>query len=1302
MTKTQADVVSGTIIQSEMGYAKATFKLKKGVSVSDYERIEITEDYTSLDSTTTPIIFNGIIQDHSLTDIKEIDVVSKQDEVARIQPTGYYQSLVTAYLDKMVDKHGHFLSTSYPLQTWTGYYDAPYNFSYQTGNTFKNIDFVDDYAQMTNVDIVASLGGHNNVLRLDWLLHLFVISGIVHDFPSIQSSGSLEFWFQLQDANQSWQVRLYNEGGSQPVVVAADNGYIDSNIPISTATWYIMRFDFRCAGADAYSSLAEDQFRLSVFNSGGSHLTNSPKLKSFSLSSTNLDRIQFLNMSHFEDLGNLYIDSYGASWLPNYDIGDNLSQITYNLPVSTNVHIKNLNGGQSLQSMLIEAAMLEQYTWALAPDGDIRWHDGTESSGITLDGNQEVWDVGARIQTKKINRVVLKGAGGLEAVANNTGNQSAAGQIIIYKDYRADITDLSVLIDLAQAILDIQEVPPLEVSLSLRWEEKGWIQVGETIHIDGSVIKYNNSSSYIPAGDYRIVSETYHMQDGKYSYIELVLQDGLQYIKQLDKDKIDQNTQNANTAYGGTIISGGSGAGGTGISSVADDPSPQLGGDLDLSGYEFSSSGALNLKLSNDSDDYLQLSTVANVPTIEAIGSAYLDLTSSDGKSTILRLSSTETAAIRLYADRDNDDETKHASIEFYQDTVAVWFKCGIGEALDNNDGFLQGSTPINIMPSADSDNYLQFYTDAGTPKIKIIGGDSLALEADGDDTELLIINTVDDAILHLDSNDDCFIYLKNLGVVKADMTWNKGQNAFHISSASAIRLRPSGITADYLEFYTSGGVPRIKIVGDAPLQFEADNDDVEIILNALTDGKHVILDLIATSGENTTLKWRESNDLFGFSWQYSGTPNTYTLYRHDNNAAFDVPVLEFGRTTNNWTSHGVLAMSANKITGVAKGTDEHDVLTLQHNLIHTAYDPVVWTEAEVAPSRLSVKDVFVSLTNAVVYKGTWSPSVTYNFTEDLDLEGSNIPFLQSGVTGLARIDLQEDGREYILYLSNDGSNVSAYSQEFSSPQVTGEIEWWWKVADATGENYTYLYHDTNYGPTILIASDTFWWRNAADVKIDTGVECLDDTWYKIKLVFDSDADTYDYYVNDVKIATGIAYRRVGTGIIQMRFLCNNDVDMWIDSVKYSWQDGYPAQPTGEEKGWWYLVDQDGYSPADDDSDTPARWYELGDWIIWNETRNLWDILRNVTGDNILKVSPGDPIQVAIDEIETVGEGSILLLPGRHVISAHLDIGDINSNVNIEIRGFGDVSEIYLDSNINAFDINAGSSVVLKDFKIDA
>ncbi|KKL18455.1 hypothetical protein LCGC14_2475350, partial [marine sediment metagenome] len=149
---------------------------------------------------------------------------------------------------------------------------------------------------------------------------------------------------------------------------------------------------------------------------------------------------------------------------------------------------------------------------------------------------------------------------------------------------------------------------------------------------------------------------------------------------------------------------------------------------------------------------------------------------------------------------------------------------------------------------------------------------------------------------------------------------------------------------------------------------------------------------------------------------------------------------------------------------------------------------------------------------------------------------------------------------------------------------------------------------------------------------------------------------------------------------------CAGSVWTATSSLIYQIFDG--SDMTGGE---FWITSQDG--------ECYNQFYEFGDWVIYNFTTNAWDHIRTAGGDNIINVPPGNDIQVAIDEIESVGSGIIFLQPGTHNLSATLTVNNVN--VNILIKGAGESTIIDCNGDRTTFDITNAKSCVLKDFKID-
>ena len=113
-------------------------------------------------------------------------------------------------------------------------------------------------------------------------------------------------------------------------------------------------------------------------------------------------------------------------------------------------------------------------------------------------------------------------------------------------------------------------------------------------------------------------------------------------------------------------------------------------------------------------------------------------------------------------------------------------------------------NSEANAFGVGDGTDLLKFYTLAGEPIIKVIGDYGV------------IFNSDNATWVGISIQEDGANYL--------DLFWNKASNYSEISSSGPIRVMPSSITADYLEFYTAGGVPKIKVIGGGWYYLETDN----------------------------------------------------------------------------------------------------------------------------------------------------------------------------------------------------------------------------------------------------------------------------------------------------------------------------------------------------------------------------------------------------------------------------------------------------------------------------------------------
>lgn len=137
--------------------------------------------------------------------------------------------------------------------------------------------------------------------------------------------GTIEYWVYTEDTTLATDLRFMQDGGAQGVVMNIDAGdlqYWDSGWQkiedLVVDTWYHISIEFDCT-VGGYKSLAADTYR--VFLNGVEY----GDYDYYQVS----DTIQKLYMYTADaDTGySTFIDAFGISWDPDYDIGDNIFPI---------------------------------------------------------------------------------------------------------------------------------------------------------------------------------------------------------------------------------------------------------------------------------------------------------------------------------------------------------------------------------------------------------------------------------------------------------------------------------------------------------------------------------------------------------------------------------------------------------------------------------------------------------------------------------------------------------------------------------------------------------------------------------------------------------------------------------------------------------------------------------------------------------------------------------------------------------------------------------------------------------------
>jgi len=465
---------------------------------------------------------------------------------------------------------------------------------------------------------------------------------------------------------------------------------------------------------------------------------------------------------------------------------------------------------------------------------------------------------------------------------------------------------------------------------------------------------------------------------------------------------------------------------------------------------------------------------------------------------------------------------------------------------------------------------------------------------------------------------------------------------------------------------------------------------------------------------------------------QHTGNPGaTYMVYIECEDVDAKCLHLKHGGDELDFGSNGLLLSADARITefdsdvNLAGGdtkvpTDGAAKAYADAKVSNEAYDPDAWVGVDdVAPSKDSCRDVFVTLEAMLLYKGTWTPSEgmptdpvvgdywisdgdgietdlyygTYNFKDDeVGTTDNDISLINSN-TGddsnpEAIIVASEDGHKKVVKFVSDGDNETFWRWRHDHDNKVAEtIEFWVKYIDNGQGRFDFRIN--NEGSLIVMANLIDSATNKLRINhaaTFTEVDISPNIWHHIRFQFDCSTDHQWVWLDGDSVVSDVAFfqSRTATTIRFIDFHFYNgggvsSLEYYIDAFGESWDDDYDV-------GDNLLIEQ------------AEAFYEYGDWIVWNGVQ--WDRLRGYKGDNILVVSPGDNIQVAIDELEKVGSGSIFLEPGTHQLTAALTIN--SATMNGSIYGVGDATIIDIGADRAAFELTNALSWTFKNFKIEA
>jgi len=219
---------------------------------------------------------------------------------------------------------GTYSFTDDPISESGDYYGGNsdvYSFVGETGETGTDIEYVDNSHEDSNEEIIASLGGHYEVLNhtvdVNWMF-------FQNYFDSIQTSGTIEWWLRVEDAYKRTYQRLYDGSNNKIIEVGIVNDHIfyrdvgaDTRTecdPASDNTWYHFKLYFYDTGSTFFSLWVNGCLQVEDQQATGNFT----------------DGIERILWGLQDDTYVAFYDAIGYSFDVTYTIGDNCNP--YGLP----------------------------------------------------------------------------------------------------------------------------------------------------------------------------------------------------------------------------------------------------------------------------------------------------------------------------------------------------------------------------------------------------------------------------------------------------------------------------------------------------------------------------------------------------------------------------------------------------------------------------------------------------------------------------------------------------------------------------------------------------------------------------------------------------------------------------------------------------------------------------------------------------------------------------------------------------------------------------------------------------------
>jgi hypothetical protein len=152
-------------------------------------------------------------------------------------------------------------------------------------------------------------------------------------------------------------------------------------------------------------------------------------------------------------------------------------------------------------------------------------------------------------------------------------------------------------------------------------------------------------------------------------------------------------------------------------------------------------------------------------------------------------------------------------------------------------------------------------------------------------------------------------------------------------------------------------------------------------------------------------------------------------------------------------------------------------------------------------------------------------------------------------------------GHKNVAFFDDNDGNHAEMQNAFTSAQMSGTYEYWIRYA-TTLTVYYYLRDGSNNILSYCQNTADMWRYYSGVTSFDTPSVINTDVWYHHRVDFNSTSDTYDWYIDGVKIADGASYFTPddGSGAVLLEIITHDaevGAEVYFDAKGYSWDPNY-------------------------------------------------------------------------------------------------------------------------------------------------